>query len=72
LEGKEMMTDRFKAVVDIAAQLAPETQDQLAAALEEALRHTTQLIPSLAPDVRAAFERAMTEHAATLEYLKDK
>lgn len=67
-----MMTDRFKAVVDIAAQLAPETQDQLAAALEDALRHTTQPVPSLALDVRAAFERAMAEHAATLEYLKDK
>ncbi|HST87269.1 MAG TPA: hypothetical protein VLJ14_02735 [Ktedonobacterales bacterium] len=67
-----MMTDRFKAVVDIAARLAPETQDQLAAALEDALRHATQPVPSLAPDVRAAFERAMAEHAATLEYLKDK
>jgi len=67
-----MMTDRFKAVVDIAARLAPETQDQLAAALEDALRQATQQVPSLSPEVRAAFERAMEEHATTLEYLKDK
>ena len=67
-----MMTERFRTAVDSAAQLPPATQDQLAAALEEAIKQVTRPVPQMSPDVRRAFEQAMREHEATLEYLKDK
>jgi hypothetical protein len=67
-----MMTDRFQAVVDTAAQLPPEVQDELAAALEETLKRITQPVPPMAPGVRVVFEQVVRDHAADLAYLKDK
>ena len=73
-----MMTERFRAVVDRAAQLPPETQDRLADALAEVLDQVTDKPeqpsspPSLAPDVRVALERVLARHAESLEYLKGR
>ena len=67
-----MMTNRFRAVVDAVGQLPPEAQDRIAAAVEEALRQTTQPAPPMSPAVRAEYERVLPDLAATLEYLKDK
>jgi hypothetical protein len=74
-EGIAMISDRLRAAVDRAAQLPVETQDALAVALEQALEQTQveqQTPPPLAPEVREAFERALSENAATLAYLKDR
>jgi hypothetical protein len=68
-----MMTERLRAAMDRAAQLPVEAQEALAAALEAAIdRSSIEHIPPLALEVRAAFERALAENAATLEYLKDR
>lgn len=75
-----MITDRLRSAVDRAAQLPPETQDALAGALEHALDIAAQATalsspghtPTLAPEVRAAFERVIQRHAASLAYLKDR
>lgn len=67
-----MITDRFQAVVDAAAQLPPEVQDELATALEETIKRVTQPVPEMSPDVRAVFEQVLREHAADLAYLRDK
>jgi len=67
-----MITDRFRAVVVTAAQLPPEMQDELAAALEETLKRFAPPVPPMAPDVRAVFEQVVRDHAADLAYLKDK
>jgi len=68
-----MMTERLRAAVDRAAQLPVEAQEALAAALEAAIDRTaTDHIPHMRAEVRAAFERALAENAATLEYLKDR
>jgi hypothetical protein len=67
-----MMTERLRAVVERVETLSPEEQDRLARAFEEVLRHDADQIPPLAPEVRDAVEAAMREHAATLEYLKDR
>src|SRR5262249_13531753 len=69
-----MITERLQAAVDRAAQLPDEAQDELAVALEQALERTSATwippqAPPLALDVRAAFERALAENAATLKYL---
>lgn len=73
-----MLTDRFKSLERLIAQLPPDLQDELAAALEEALADVsmeaeqgTQAAP-LEADVRAAIDRALAQHAASLQYLKDK
>jgi len=67
-----MITDRFQAVVETAAQFPPEVQDELAAALEETLKRITQPVPQMSPDIRAVFEQVMQEHAEDIAYLKDK
>lgn len=70
-----MLTERFKALEAAIAELPPETQDSLAATLEDALlklRQSEQGAPVVAADVAAAIERALDQHAASLEYLKDK
>jgi len=68
-----VLTDRLRAAMDRAARLPVATQEALAEAIEEALNRTTaEHIPPLSAEVRAAFERALVEHAATLEYLKDR
>ncbi|HEY8326530.1 MAG TPA: hypothetical protein VIG77_18705 [Ktedonobacterales bacterium] len=67
-----MLTNRFKALEDVVAQLPPETQDTLAATLEDALRQMSQGEPAPAADIAAVIERALARHAASLEYLKDK
>lgn len=67
------MTDRLRAAMDRAAQLPIDAQESLAAALEAAMDRTaTDHIPPMRPEVQAAFERALAENAATLEYLKDR
>jgi hypothetical protein len=76
-EMMPMITERLQAAMDRAAQLPTEAQDELAVALEQALDRTSAArfppqAPPMAPDVRAAFERALAENAATLEYLKDR
>lgn len=65
-----MLTDRFRALADEIAKLPPSVQDALAAAIEDALRKRPT--PPLAPDVRAAMDRALEQHAASLLYLKDR
>lgn len=67
-----MMTDRFKAVVDAVGQLPPDTQNRIAAAVEEVLRQTAQPVPPMSPDVRVEYERVLPDLAATFAYLKDK
>lgn len=70
-----MLTERFKALEAAIAELPPETQDSLAATLEDALlklRQSEQGAPVVAADVAAAIERTLDQHAASLEYLKDK
>ncbi|MGH2503849.1 MAG: hypothetical protein ACRDID_15165 [Ktedonobacterales bacterium] len=68
-----MLTNRFKALEDVVAQLPPETQDTLAATLEDALRQMRQGEPIIAADdLAAAITRALERHGASLEYLKDK
>lgn len=67
-----MLTNRFKALEYVVAQLPPETQDTLAATLEDALRHMQHGEPVADADLTAAVERALEQHAASLEYLKDK
>lgn len=70
-----MLTERFKALEEAIAELPPETQDSLAATLEDALlklRQGAQGAPVVSADVAAAIERALDQHAASLEYLKDK
>ncbi len=67
-----MLTERLQAVVEDAGRLPIEEQDKVAEALEAILKQLRQAPGEIAPDVRAAIDRAMTQHAATLEYLKDK
>lgn len=67
-----MLTDRFKALKEAVAQLPPDAQDTLAAALEGALLQLQQDGPAIDADVAAAIERALERRAASLEYLKDK
>ncbi len=67
-----MLTDRFKALEKIIEQLPPEVQNALADALEGPLSRVTRVPSPLASDVRAAIDRALAQHAATLRYLKDK
>jgi hypothetical protein len=62
-----MLTDRFKALEEAVAQLPADAQDTLAASLEDALRQMQQDGPA-----SAAIERALDQHAASLEYLKDE
>lgn len=74
-----MLTDRFKALERLIGQLPPDLQDKLAAALEDALaevstgaERATQAPPPVEADVRASIDRALAQHAASLQYLKDK
>ncbi len=67
-----MLTNRFKALEDAIAQLPPDVQDKLAEALEDALRQATITAPLAAPEVRAAIDRALERHAASVQYLQDK
>ncbi len=67
-----MLTERLQAVVEDAGRLPTEEQDRVAQALEAILKQLRQTPSEIAPDVRAAIDRAMAQHAATLEYLKDK
>lgn len=67
-----MLTDRFKALEEQIARLPPEQQDALAAAIEDALRGAPHAPMPVASDVRAAIERALEAHAASLLYLKDR
>lgn len=67
-----MLTDRLHRAVDRAAELPEATQDALAAALEQLLQRYEGQPPELRPELSAIVEQSMAEHAATLEYLKDK
>ncbi len=67
-----MLIDRFKAHEDQVAKLPPDQQEALAATLEDALREVERKPTPVASDVRAAIERALERHAASLLYLKDK
>jgi len=67
-----MLTGRFKALEEAIAQLPADAQDTLAASLEVALRQMQQDGPAIGADVAAAIERALDQHVASLEYLKDK
>jgi hypothetical protein len=69
-----MLTKRLQAAMEQAAELPAETQDALAEVFEQAVELTRRQPspPTLAPELRLAFERALVEHAATLEYLKDR
>jgi hypothetical protein len=66
-----MLTNRFKAIEGVVAQLPPDQQDALAAALEDALK-VIQASPAVSAEVRAAMDRALERHTASLQYLKDK
>jgi hypothetical protein len=52
--------------------LPPEAQNRLAEALEDALHTVTQALSSVTSDVHAAIGRALEQHAASAQYLKDK
>ena len=67
-----MLTNRFKALEDAIAQLPPDVQDNLAAALEDALHQAKLTAPLVAPEVRAAIDRALEQHVASVQYLQDK
>lgn len=67
-----MMTERLRAAVDDAAQLPLDEQDKVAEAIQAILDQLRQSPPAIESDVRAAIDRAMTQHAATLDYLRDK
>lgn len=67
-----MLTARLRAIVEDAARLPIEEQDRVAEALEALLKQVRPAPGEIAPEVRAAIDRAMAQHAATLEYLKDK
>ena len=67
-----MLIERFKALEARIAQLPPDQQEALAAALEETLRRVAQEPALGVSDVRAAIERALEQHAASLLYLKDR
>lgn len=71
-ERTTMLTDRFKALEEAVAQLPPDAQDTLAAALENALRQLQKDGPVIDTDMAAAIERALAAHAASLDYLRDK
>jgi len=67
-----MLTDRLHKAIDRAAELPDTTQDAFAEVLERLLRMYEERPPELRPDLSAIVEQSMREHAATLEYLKDK
>jgi hypothetical protein len=67
-----MIRERLQAVVETTAQLPPGAQDEIAAALEEAIKRVAWSAPQMRPDVRMVFEQVMREHVADLEYLKNK
>ncbi len=67
-----MLTERLQAVVEDAGRLPIDEQNRVAQALEAILKQLRQAPGEIAPDVQAAIDRAMTQHTATLEYLKDK
>lgn len=67
-----MLTNRFKALEDAIAQVPPDVQDRLAEALDDALRQAAVTAPLVAPDVRAAIDRALEQHTASVQYLQDK
>ena len=67
-----MLTERLQAVVEDAERLPIDEQNRVAQVLEAVLKQLRQAPGEIAPDVQAAIDRAMTQYAATLEYLKDK
>ncbi|HEX8037277.1 MAG TPA: hypothetical protein VF510_25705 [Ktedonobacterales bacterium] len=66
-----VMTERLKAAVDDAARLPLSEQDKVAEVLQAILDQLRQSPPAIESDVYAAIDRAMTQHAATLDYLRD-
>ena len=71
-----MLTDRLRKAIDRAAELPETSQDAVAVVLEQVLEQVLaayeQRPPELRPDLSAIVEQSMRDHAATLEYLKDK
>lgn len=67
-----MLIDRLHRAVDRAAGLPETSQDAIAEALEQLLRRYEDQPPELRPELSRIVEQSMSEHAATLEYLKDK
>ena len=67
-----MLTDRLHRAMDRAAELPEATQDAVAEVLEQVLNRYEGNPPELGSVLSAIVEQSMTEHAATLEYLKDK
>ena len=67
-----MITDRLQHIIDIAAKLPPEEQDRVAAAMQAVLEQPPVTSDVVRPEVIDAFEQAMNDSTAVLDYLRDK
>ena len=67
-----MLTEQLQAAMDALKELPPETQDRIAAALRDLLRQPRSGPDIVRPEVIAAFEQAMANSTAALDYLRDK
>jgi hypothetical protein len=67
-----MITDELQQVIDVLKSLSPAEQDRMAAAMRVLLQQPAITSDAVRPEVMAAFEQAMTNSTAVLDYLRDK
>ncbi len=67
-----MLTKRMRKAVEAIERLPEAGQDQLAAAIERALKQPAVSSDTVRPDVVAAFTDVITRSDVVLDYLKDR
>jgi hypothetical protein len=67
-----MLTERLQHLIDTLAQLPPEEQDRVAAAMQAVLEQPPVTSDETRPEVLAAFEQVMEHSTKVLDYLRDK